>query len=234
MLKIFVLISALLNLVFAKFPSNIPVCHRYDPRISDCILNSVKTVQPRLATGMLGPGIQIPSLEPLYIKRLSLGNNRSLRYIVTNIYVYGASNFHIDQLRTNMNELKFDFYLTFPRLNINGKYKFILNLFGTSLPSQGNLSIVVDGVRAHIAFKAHRYTQNGREYVICEPIRIKIQRGNIINYNLSNLFDGNSFIGRIIGSLLLPTSEFSVNDIYPAIEKQLSNTFTNIANRVSY
>lgn len=40
--------------------STIKVCYRNDPNIAKCIINSVKEIQPRLASGVLAPDFKIP------------------------------------------------------------------------------------------------------------------------------------------------------------------------------
>jgi hypothetical protein len=47
---------------------DVPVCHRSDPKISECIVRAVVSLIPRLATGDLGGGFNVPSLEPFYIR----------------------------------------------------------------------------------------------------------------------------------------------------------------------
>ncbi|KAG5666673.1 hypothetical protein PVAND_014688 [Polypedilum vanderplanki] len=226
------LLCLLFNLTKAKLPSTIPICGRYDPKISDCILRSVKTIQPRLASGNLGSGLQIPSLEPLLIKFLTYGNERNLKVTITNLLVHGSSNFRIDKLRTNINDLKFDFIITFPRLNVKGNYNFVLSLLGAPLSSQGEIFGTIDEPKARVGLKAYKYLQNGQEYIKVEPIRINIQRGSIKSLKLTNLFGGSPVIGEIVNSLLVSNSEYLINDVYPHIETNLSELFTNIANRI--
>lgn len=44
-----------------------PVCFRNDPDISECIVQSVTALQPRLISGDLGDGFLIPVADPYNI-----------------------------------------------------------------------------------------------------------------------------------------------------------------------
>ena len=56
-----------LSIIFAA-PS-IKICHRNDPQINDCIIKSIEQLRPRLASGTLGDGFDIPKIEPFSIHR---------------------------------------------------------------------------------------------------------------------------------------------------------------------
>lgn len=40
--------------------SNIKICSRNDPKIAQCIIESIKLLQPRLAAGQLGSEFNVP------------------------------------------------------------------------------------------------------------------------------------------------------------------------------
>jgi len=46
-----------------------PVCFRDDPQLSDCIVEAVNALKPRLITGDLGEGLRIPKIDPFYIPK---------------------------------------------------------------------------------------------------------------------------------------------------------------------
>lgn len=108
-----------------RFPtaSTIKVCKRNDPQISDCVIDSIKQLQPRLITGDLGDGFIVPKLEPFEIKRfvsifaiitfvlfsfvfqiyyfcsITIGRTKEFKASFKNVVVKGASGFKIDKLR---------------------------------------------------------------------------------------------------------------------------------------
>lgn len=49
--------------------SIVQVCSRNNKNLADCIIRSVRILQPSLASGNLGNGFQIPPLEPFAIDK---------------------------------------------------------------------------------------------------------------------------------------------------------------------
>lgn len=50
----------ILNILFLFSAKNIQICSRHEPKLSECILNSVKQLQPRLASGRLDDEFIVP------------------------------------------------------------------------------------------------------------------------------------------------------------------------------
>ena len=67
--KLINLMNIYLDLWFDFVASLLPVCVRDDPQLANCIINTLYTLRPRLATGDLGDGIKITRLDPVYIPR---------------------------------------------------------------------------------------------------------------------------------------------------------------------
>lgn len=222
----------LCGLTTAKLPSYIQVCRRSDPRASECIIHSITALQPLMANGVLQRELQIQSIEPFLIDHLAFGNENSLKVSIRNLVVKGGSNFRIEKLRANMGDLKFDIILSLPRLEVSGKYKFVLKLLTAPVQSDGDLFTIIDNSKARISLKGHLINRNGVEYVQFDPIQIKINRGTTKTLKLSNLFGGNNVLSEIVQSLLLNNSEFLLNDFNPYVEATLSRIFTGAANKL--
>lgn len=77
----------------------IKVCHRNDPKISNCVKNSVHNLRQYLKNGI--EDLNVPSLEPLYIGELNIleGGSSGLMVKTNNLNIWGASNFEIKKIR---------------------------------------------------------------------------------------------------------------------------------------
>lgn len=91
----------------------------------------------------------------------------------------------------------------------------------------------MENVKARVGMKARLLSINGLDFMKIDPLLLKIQPGQTRALKLSNLFGGNSVLGEIVNALLVNNSEFLLTDVYPQIERQLSETFTSIANRIT-
>lgn len=58
-----------INIFVCFIASSVQVCSRNDRNLANCIIRSVKLLQPALASGNLGGGFQIPSIEPFYLEK---------------------------------------------------------------------------------------------------------------------------------------------------------------------
>jgi hypothetical protein len=156
--------------------------------------------------------------------------------------------------RANLQELKFDFIISFPVLDIRGQYDLIFQLFGLSLKGKGELiaqfgmrnswsqlmrtrplffkNLSTAGMRARISMRARPYSRNGQTFLNFEKFLIKIIPGRN-NIKLTNLFQGNPGLEEIGNAFINGNSDFFLTEIYPSLESQLSEIFTNIANKIT-
>ncbi|KAG5666670.1 hypothetical protein PVAND_014685 [Polypedilum vanderplanki] len=230
---IVILAVSCLNCANSALPSTIKVCHRNDPQISDCVIKAIQHLQPRLAIGDLGDGITIPKIEPFTIKSTQIGQTPEFRILLKNIIVRGASNFKIEKLRVNLNELKVDVLVGFPVLDIDGSYDLKIKLFGQNLDNRGEGSIKVENARARVAMKASLYNKNGQTYLKFDRFRVKVQPGILRKLKLSNLFNNDPNLVEAANSFINANSDFMLANVYPTIEKQLSEILTDAANELA-
>jgi len=73
------------------------ICPTNDPHYDTCISKSIEYLKPYLKTGV--PEYNIPSLEPLKLKKLTFTPTNNMRVEASDIDVYGASNFDIKKVK---------------------------------------------------------------------------------------------------------------------------------------
>lgn len=136
-------------------------------------------------------------------------------------------------MRANIDELRFDALIRFPKLEFSAKYDLIFGLFGLKLKGHGDAAAIIDNSKGRISMKARRYTLNGLDYINFEKFNIKVQIGEIKYAHLDNLLDSKSPIfNEVVNNLIKTQPEFLVQEIYPPIEAHLSEVFTTIANKM--
>ncbi|XP_070496890.1 circadian clock-controlled protein daywake-like [Chironomus tepperi] len=200
--------------------------------MSECVVQAINAIAPGFATGDLGGGFRVPTLEPFHIKQLILGKDGNLKVHLTDVNVYGSSNFKIDKLRVNVDDLRFDILLTLTKFDVYAKYKMNLNFFGSVVASDGLLHTLHTNSKAKVTMKANKYLKNGKEFIKFEPFSIKIKRGGFKIVEITNLFGGNKVLGEIVTTLLENSPENLSSNIYPQLEAELSSVFTSISNSI--
>lgn len=73
------------------------ICQTNNPQYETCISNSIEHLKPYLKKGV--PEYNIPTLEPLKLKKLTFIPTSSIRVEASDIDAYGASNFEIKKVK---------------------------------------------------------------------------------------------------------------------------------------
>ncbi|KAG5666680.1 hypothetical protein PVAND_014695 [Polypedilum vanderplanki] len=229
---IFLIISSSFIETFGKLPSTIPICSRNHPKLSECIINAIEILRPSLRTGDFGQGFRVPPLEPFTVPQINFGEEQGLQVFLSNVQVRGASKFVIDKLRVNFNELKMDLLLTTPKLDISGKYKLKFNFLSSLVNSEGEYFTTFENGKIRASLKGYKFMKNGKEYAKIDPVGIQFQRGQVTNLKMTNLFNGNVVLSEIVHGLLTSNPDYVLNNIYPQVNKYLSNLATEVASRI--
>lgn len=121
--------SSFLKIVFIEIPADyLKICHRKDPKLNDCIRESIEGLRPKLAAGI--EELLVPPCEPLSIPEISIRQNAGAIRMdseYSNILVSGLTNFTLRSIRMDPETNKFRIKLWFPSLamvsdyNIHGK-----------------------------------------------------------------------------------------------------------------
>lgn len=73
------------------------ICDSRKPNYEACMTESILNLRPYLKTGV--PEYNLPSLEPLKLKRLTVSPTSAIKITATNVTVYGASNYGITKVK---------------------------------------------------------------------------------------------------------------------------------------
>ncbi|XP_014472165.1 PREDICTED: protein takeout-like [Dinoponera quadriceps] len=223
--------SMLFAAAFAEIPSFIKICSRNDPNLNKCIVNSVELLRNKLSTGI--PELDVPSIEPFMMENLHLKrgpSSASLDMNITNIEVYGASTFKIDNLKADMNKLLFTFNATFSKLEFQGKYSINAQILLLQLKGTGNLTGNFHNFTSGVIIKASKIHRDNDIYIYFDKVKLNIHISKS-SINLDNLFNGDKVLGKVANDLLNKDDLF-VQEITPLLENSLENLFLNVSNKI--
>jgi len=231
-LNLALIIAAISEISDGKLPSTIRTCSRNDPNIAKCIIESVKEIQPRLASGVLAPDFRIPGLEPLKLDNIHIDRGPNFQVYLTNMVVTkGASHFKIEKLKANLKEPSFDFIIHLPRLEFKGKYDMKIRIVLVDIAGKGDILGVLEDYKARVKLRGRPYQKNGQTYIKFDKIQLKIQVGRN-QIELKNLFQNNPTLGQVGNTFINENSGYFISEIIPSLEKNLSDIFTKAANDV--
>lgn len=96
---------------------------------------------PHLSKGV--PSLKLPALEPLFLPSLVVDRNLEslkIKANLTQIRIYGATNYALHDMKANPNELTTSFKMQLPHVHINGDYDVQGRLLLVSLTGIGHFS----------------------------------------------------------------------------------------------
>ncbi|XP_050309722.1 protein takeout-like [Anthonomus grandis grandis] len=224
----------LLNYVYgkSKLPSFINICHKSDPNIKQCLINSIESLRPFLANGIEELGI--PSCEPLVISEVLIdqGNGPvSVKSTYKNIKVFGPSEFLLRNVKINLDKDRFKIKLFIPKLNISTDYtmdgKILMMPISGSGASTGNYS----NVEAIMTMKAKKIQKDEETYYNIEDCYVDFNIGHA-ELHFDNLFNGNEELGASMNLFLNDNWKSVVNEIKPVLEDRIAGIFKKFANKI--
>nr|CAI5842102.1 unnamed protein product [Callosobruchus analis] len=209
--------------VAAALPSYIKVCKKNDPKIAECITNSVNALRPKLVEGI--PELNVPSMEPLPLDTIKLRSGPSQAKIdanITNLKVWGPP---------NIPKNRFVFRINVPKIEFKGDYDMDMNVLILKYKGEGPLNGNFTNLGADVLMKGKIEKINGNNHLQFSKmiIHITIQKAY---FHLGDLFSRDPNLGRAMNEVVNDNSEIFLNEIRPALEVSLADRFSEIANGI--
>ncbi|KAH1024378.1 hypothetical protein HUJ05_003869 [Dendroctonus ponderosae] len=227
-------LAVLLCAVRGEIPNYIKVCQKTDPNLSQCIIDSIEYLRPKLKEGI--PELNVPSIEPLPLNeiRLKSGPNQAqINANITNLLVHGPSSFKIIDLKPDLERTRFLVQFTIPTLYFEGDYDIDMNVlilkYKGKGPIQGNFTNYV----FNCLFKGDKVQRNNQTYLHFRKFTITLFTGKS-HLHLGNLFGENgAILSEATNTLIQENSELFIDEIRPVLEESLAQKFTTIANSIT-
>ncbi|XP_017463766.1 PREDICTED: protein takeout, partial [Rhagoletis zephyria] len=214
----------------ATMPDYIQICHRNDPKIAECVKETVHSIRPHLADGIEELGV--PAMEPLYIGDLNIleGGANGINVKVKKLNVYGSSNFEIKKIRASDDARRFDFELILPYLHGEGNYNINGQLLGLTLRGNGPFTGNFTNFYAFVKVIFNVTTVNDVELIGLKELVVKIRTGSG-NVHLQNLFGNDKTLGDIINETINQNFELFTNEVIQPIERALEKKFSAVSSK---
>ncbi|XP_018049388.1 PREDICTED: circadian clock-controlled protein [Atta colombica] len=210
-------------------PEFLHICQTHDPHYETCVTESIEYLKPYLKTGV--PEYNIPSLEPLILKKITFIPTSNLRLEASDVETKGASNFIIKKVKIDFNTLIVLVDVELPNIQVEGTYgmdgKLLLLPIRGSGPIHGNFSNCIGACKIQI----EKYLENGEEKMRITDFKLKISVDKGI-IKLDNLFGGEQVLGDVINLAINNNFDLFLKELSPLVEKALSDSFQNIASSI--
>ncbi|XP_011879811.1 PREDICTED: circadian clock-controlled protein-like [Vollenhovia emeryi] len=109
----------------SELPPGVTSCPRTSnlSEYDKCVLKQLQAMTPYFAKGV--PSLKLPALDPLFLPSLTIDRNLEslkIRANMSQIRVYGGTNFIVQDLKANPNDLTISIKVRLPHMYVNGDY----------------------------------------------------------------------------------------------------------------
>ncbi|XP_011498702.1 PREDICTED: circadian clock-controlled protein-like [Ceratosolen solmsi marchali] len=175
-------VLCLLQPSLAKLPPGVTVCPRSDSPIqyNKCILQQLQAITPFLAKGI--PAIRLPALDPLQLPSLTVDRNLEALKIkanMSNIQVFGGSNYLVDDLNADPNDLTVYIKVQIPYVHVRGNYDVQGRLLLLPLSGVGNFKGNFTNTEVRVNARGKEVADNnGVKRIEIDKLQTKIRVGD--------------------------------------------------------
>ncbi|KAK4879329.1 hypothetical protein RN001_007475 [Aquatica leii] len=225
-----VLTFTILSCLSANIPNYIHICKRSDPDVAKCIMNSIEVIRPRLKKGITELGV--PALEPLRIHDLDIGRGSpNFKADLTNIDVFGSSDFQIHKLKVNVPTLTFRVQVTLPLLRLSGHYDVNARILVVPFKGQGKFHANATQCTGTAVLKGSLNEQNGVKRLHFTKLDLKLQIGDY-NIKLESGANSDPIIIQAANDVFNQNRKDFIEIAAPFIETRVSEMILEIANDI--
>ncbi|XP_025834602.1 protein takeout-like isoform X2 [Agrilus planipennis] len=202
-------------------------CHEADPKLMECFISALHHLRPYLATGITE--IELPSVEPFRMDELSLsltGGPSGFKVTLADIDIYGASNFTVTKIRSDIDTYQFQITLFIPHISARAKYVSSGILILVQASGGGDYWGEYEGVRAKIYIRAKPILKNGRTYLSLQESKMDFSVKSI-RMGVENVHNGNSVLQAALNLFINTNGQELLKEMKPDLKKKLLATLSN-------
>ncbi|XP_046392875.1 protein takeout-like [Ischnura elegans] len=215
-----------------RLPSYVKVCKRTDKNLNKCLMDAVATIRPYLLKGI--PEFKIPPYDPLEIPVVTLTQGTgAVSYNATfrNLKAYGARDAIVKDVKIDLEDLKLEFDLLFPRMHLESDYdvdgKVLVVPVKGNGPSNANFTNTETNIKLYGKFE----TKEGKKYISLKEREVSLSIGDARLY-FGNLFNGNKELGDSTNQFFNDNWRDIVKEIQPVVEETISTIIHEIVRKV--
>jgi len=217
------------NFCSSALPPQVKTCQRNSPNIVECLKNAVEAIRPNLKNGEIAPGFKIEGIDPLDVGNISINQGFEVNH--WGMKAYGISDFKVDKMRINLDNIKIEMILTVPKVLMKAKYNLKWQLGALNLNGGGDGYANLENVKVHLKLTGSRYPKGGVDYIKIDTAKFDVKPTNIrIRYE--NLFNGQKELEQVANEYINQNVDLITKDIIPKITRALETKILKVSNEV--
>ncbi|XP_014271682.1 protein takeout isoform X2 [Halyomorpha halys] len=179
------------------------ICHTSDPKLNECIKNTLTKLRGKLIKGI--PSLNLLPIEPMKIEKIEMrqGNGDSFQIYqkITDLDVYGLSNYSIDNFSFDYEKKQMNHTLSFPLIKLLGDYEIEGKILILPIKGNGKVSYLCTNVTIDSRVSFETFEKNKEKYIRIKDYKLQIQPQHAEIY-FTNLFNGDKRLGDAMNRFL--------------------------------
>nr|CAD7446461.1 unnamed protein product [Timema bartmani] len=216
----------------SRVPNYLRICHTRDPKLNDCIKDSISRLIVAMKNG--SSELSVAPIDPLEIPFLEMyqgSMNASLQLTLKNTRITGLTNTEILTVKCNVVDNKFELSSKIPYLDIQGQFIAEGNVLTFPLVSSGGFSVNMSDATAVWIIYFHDLAINGSEYMSIDKFDLDVIPSDIA-YDFGRVLDEDNNLGEAMSKFLNENSHEIFKYMKPKIMDELGEIFNEIGNQV--
>ncbi|CAB0037349.1 unnamed protein product [Trichogramma brassicae] len=186
-------------------------CSRADNKLDACIQRAFNHIRPYL------------------VKENGQGAVR-VRALFSNITSFGAGNYSINKVRSDLRTLRFDLHLGIPKIELNGQYDINGNVLLFPIQSQGDFWAMFGDVHAIARVQGVEEKRNGVRYMKIGRLLIDFNLAKA-RFRINDKVNGNNVIGQAMNQFLNQNAKEIIEEMRPAASASIAKHFISFLNQ---
>ncbi|KAF5287444.1 hypothetical protein FQR65_LT12269 [Abscondita terminalis] len=209
-----------------KLPSDIKVCRRSDPKLSECFKDAIQDALPKLRNGV--PEIDFSPIEPYEIKSLTIDAGSDSMKVVQNyknMKIYELSNSIIEAASLFHDGDNFYAVLEvlIPITRGEGDYSIDGNLMMLPIKGEGKCSIVFKDSKVALKMNGTKFESGGESFLRINEFHVNFEPA-LAEFKFDNLFNNDKKLGEAMNTLI----NQSWRDLFEEVKDPYEQTFADL------
>nr|AIL33918.1 oviposition stimulating protein [Melanoplus sanguinipes]ALX00027.1 oviposition stimulating protein [Melanoplus sanguinipes] len=193
-LQLCYLLAVAITSVTAALPSFVPACKKDDPKLDECFLNTINTIQPQMKKGI--PELKIPTMEPLELSKVNVPQflEEFIHLELENLKIHGAGDFKLINVHVDLKDNEFSGELEIPHLEFGADYNLALEVSNLTVKGKGDIKGTATDCKGNFVLKGELKERNGEKHFHFNQLNVII-RVDKIHATLNGLIKGDVLMG---------------------------------------
>ncbi|KAL0131853.1 hypothetical protein PUN28_003008 [Cardiocondyla obscurior] len=232
-MKAIFLLAVVVSTTALDLPSNFKTCNNSDPKVLECIADSVKDAVVSLAKGL--KSFKILPIEPLAVDSLKIGESQgsvSLKQEYRNVKIHGLTK----DLKVYNYQIDWD-TLIFTSESFNNQVDFVADykldgkILLLPIRGEGKCNISMHNLITKHETHYEKFQKDGETYLRAKKYLVKFIPEHV-SLHFGNLFNGDSILGEQMHRFLNENSDLIFKELEAPYEETFGLVFTKLANDI--